>query len=245
MLLRTAPLLLWSIMVASVPAAAQTSPASSSLTIHSTPPGVSFRITGDQEVSGRAPATLDSWLPGRYHVEGFARGYGGWRRNILCDGMTSDTLWIALRPLSRVGAGARSLVMPGWGQFYDQHPARGWVFLTGALAAGAGLAVTEQRYRDRQDELEAAAAAIANAQTPAEWASGIALWERVAERVHSAHQARQAFLWAGAGVWGLSTIDALAFVPKPEPVERLGTGLGADRVGRETRFVMTLARVRF
>jgi hypothetical protein len=250
MILRTALLSMLTMPLAVASAAAWAN-GTSSLTLLSTPPGVAFRIRGDQEVSGRAPVTLEPWLPGRYRVTGSALGYEGWRRDLVFDGMTADTLWIALRRKNLVGAGSRALVLPAWGQFYDQHPRRGWMVLVGAIVAGAGIVVTEQRYRDRLEELDAANAAYGAAQTPAEAAAAIAAWDRIAKKVRAAHRPRQAFIWAGASVWGLGVVDAVAFVPRPERQELLGWDLEdssnamMDSGPGGARIAMTLARVRF
>src|SRR6266850_1272687 len=107
------------------PALAQISPTTGSLTIMSRPEGAWFRVAGDQAVVGRTPVTLDRGFVGRYHVSGGEIGYERWKRNITLDGVTDDTLWMALKTKSGVMAGVRSMILPGWGQFYDDHTDRG------------------------------------------------------------------------------------------------------------------------
>src|SRR5262249_24798692 len=114
----------------------------------------------------------------------------------------------------------------------------------GAIAAGAGLAVSEHRYRGRLDDLDEASAAIAAAQTQGDYLAGIDLWNRRDKKVQSAYLVRQGFVWARAGGWGLGLLDAVAFVPKPGAPAWLGGASQGPR-GRNTQLTMTLARVRF
>lgn len=220
---------------------------SNSLTLFSNPPGVSFRISGDQEIVGRTPITFSPWLPGRYRIEGSEAGYDRWRRSLVFDSASSDTIWITLRRKNVAMAGVRALAVPGWGQWYDEHPRRGLVFLAGAVAAGIGTAVANMRYQDRWDENRAAASAYMADPTPATAAA----WQRSADRVGDAQLVRAGFIWAGVGVWGLGLIDAVAFVPRPlRSGLRGGGGATGGTSGREPRgggadITMTLARVRF
>ena len=242
MMLRVA---LASLLVAVAPVAsvaAQNAAAPGSLTLFSRPAEVSFRITGDQEVSGRTPVTLSPWLPGRYRITGSERGYDRWSREVVFDGAASDTLWLTLRRKNALQAGGRALVLPGWGQLYNQHPKRGMVFLitTAAAATGAGLA--HMRYRDRVDDADAAHAAYLASPTPATGAA----WQDAVDRRGEAERVRAGFIWSTVGVWGLGVIDAIAFVPRPLPPNVAGGASGAlQGFPADMRVGVTFARVRF
>src|SRR5688572_7694376 len=97
-------------------ACAQDSAPTGSLTLVSRPSGVAVRITGDREITGRTPLTLEGGLVGRYHVRSIEPGYEPWRRSITLDGASDDTLWMKLRPKTALKASLRSAILPGWGQ---------------------------------------------------------------------------------------------------------------------------------
>lgn len=238
-------------LVTAAPALAQTTSSTGSLTLMSRPVGASFRIVGDQVVVGRTPVTLDRGFAGRYRVSGSEIGYERWSRSLVLDGVTADTLWMTLRQKGALRAGARSLILPGWGQRYDEHPARGMVFLIAEIAAGAGLGVAELRYRDRVDAFEAADAAYRAAQTPAGADAAFAARQSAADRAEDTYQLRQVLLGAAVTIWGLSVIEAAAFVPRPVGTILLGAGPGGSNDARRglpagrPRFAMILARMEF
>jgi hypothetical protein len=236
-------LLLLATFAASVLAQPASPPSTGSLTLMSRPAGASFRITGDQSVVGRTPMTLDRGLIGRYHVSAEDIGYERWKRSITLDGYSADTLWMTLKTKNAAMAGLRSLILPGWGQFYDDHPGRGMVFMVLGVAAGAGYVVTDARYRDRVDEFDAAVAADLVAGTP----ETAAARDRASTRAEDARDLRQDVLIAAGAIWGLSVIEAAISVPHPVGPVMLG-GLPAPRValgGTGVGYAWTVAQVRF
>ena len=241
---------LLSFLLAVVPAApvfAQATSPAGSLTLISRPAGASFRISGDQEVVGRTPVTLDPWVAGRYRIDGSEIGYDRWSRSLVFDGMAADTLWMTLKRKNAFKAGGRALLLPGWGQFYDQHPKRGLVFLITGITAVVGVGVAQLRFSNRVDDAEAAKAAYLAAQTPA----NANAWQSAANEAGDAYDLRQVLIKVGAGIWGLSVIDAVAFMPRPVRPILLGAGPGGSGAARRelpvdgTRITMTLARVGF
>lgn len=245
---------LLSLLVAVAPAApvvAQAPSPTGSLTLMSRPSGASFRIVGVQEVIGQTPVTLDPWLAGRYRIYGSEIGYDRWSRSLLFDGVSADTLWMTMRRKNPLKAGGRSLLLPGWGQFYDQHPSRGVMFLVAGITAVTGVAVAGLRYRDRVDDTEAAEAAYRAAQTPADAIAALAAWQGATNEAENAYELRQVLIKVGAAVWGLSVIDAVAFVPRPVRPILLGAGPGGSNAARRNlpadgpRIAMSFARVRF
>jgi hypothetical protein len=224
------------------PPAADVLPAGS-LTVMSRPHGASFRLTGDQSVVGRTPITLDRGLAGRYVVSGSEIGYERWKRTVTLDGFSADTLWMTLKEKSAAMAGMRSLIVPGWGQFYVDHPGRGALVMVGMAAAGVGWLVTDRRYDDRLGDLESANAALAAAVTPAEIADAQAARDAAAEDAEDARDLRQSVLIAGGVLWGLSVLDAVIGVPRPVGPVLLGARIAPARRG-DPGFTITFAQLR-
>jgi hypothetical protein len=251
MTVRVALLPLLLAFASAAPAFAQPAGPTGSVTLMSRPDGASFRIQGDVTVVGRTPMTLNRGLAGRYRVFGSEIGYSRWSRTMEFDGMSADTVWMTLHQKSGFMAGARSLILPGWGQFYDEHPVRGVMFLIGGLAAGAGVGVAELRYRHRVDDFNAAEAAYQAAQNQADANAAFAARERAGDRAEDAYQLRRVLMGAAAAVVGISVLEAAASVPRPLGTILLGAGPGGSNPsGRGLRtggpaVTMTLARVKF
>ena len=54
---------------------------------------------------------------------------------------------------TRMGALIRSMVMPGWGQFYSDRKLMGWSFLGGELALGALAYLSYSSYQTSYDDV--------------------------------------------------------------------------------------------
>jgi hypothetical protein len=211
------------LLASPVPAArAQQAAAPGSVTMLSRPAGVGFRLAGEEVVSGRTPMTLQRGLSGRYRVTGFERGFESWKRRITLDGGRADTVWMTLRPKSALLAGARSLLVPGWGQFYSDHPARGLVCMAAAVGAGVTLAVFADRYRQRVDEYDAADARYKSAGTLDALTATFAERQWASRRAEDAYDLRQIAFGAACGVWGVSLLDAAFSVEPGRAPVRLG-----------------------
>jgi hypothetical protein len=219
MMVRAALLSLLLAVGAVAPALAQDSGPTGSLTLMSRPAGASFRIEGDVTVVGRTPMTFDRGLSGRYHIVGYEIGYDRWSRTVMLDGVSADTVWFTLGQKNAFMAGARSLILPGWGQIYDEHPVRATLFMLSAVGAGVGVGIAQWRYRDRKDDYAAAVGTTNEA--------------HAAARLDHARQFRLIMLGALGGVVGVSVIDAAASVPRPVGTILLGqaAGSGQGRLG--------------
>lgn len=206
---------------------AQPSSPAGSLTIISRPPGVACRVSGDRIVVGRTPLTLESGLSGRLRVRAIEPGMERWERKVELDGVTQDTLWMTLTAKSALKASARSLVVPGWGQFYSERPAAGWVYLTTGLVVAGGALVTHLVYLHRVDQI------------PDTGSVEDRRWHT--NRAEDAYQVRQALSAAAAGIWAVNLLDAMVFFPNfRERQVQVGLdasgGGGSARVALEIRF---------
>jgi hypothetical protein len=191
------------------PAGAAIPSPTGTLTVLSRPPGASFQIRGAVEISGRTPLTLTPRVTGRYELRSTEPGYNTWRRVLNFDGVSPDSVWMTLTRKSLVGAGLRSALVPGWGQFYSSHPASGGAFLGAAVLAGAGFGLSRLRYEDRQNDVDDAIARLNASNTPATRA---ALQSAVTER-DDALRMRRITGGVLGGVWAVSFIETLARFP--------------------------------
>jgi len=193
----------------------------------SRPSGAQCRIRGDRVVRGPTPLTFQSTPPGRYEVQAVDPAFEGWQRKIQHDGVRNDTVWISLHPKTRTRAVLRSMGLPGWGQFYSQRPAAGWIYMTGAVVAFGGSIAYQVAYVNRQQEVE-------DAETLQEWEEAVA-------RVEDARKARNALQITAAAFWAVSVVDAAVFFPH---FERQGLSAGIvvqpDLSNRTVRIAATV-----
>src|SRR5206468_12071901 len=121
---------------------------------------------GDQVV-GRTQRSFGGGLAGRYRSVGYEIGYDRSSRTVMLDGVTADTVWFTLHQKSAFMASARSLILPGWGQAYDEHPVRATLFMIGAITASAGVGIAHWRVHDRADDYAAAVGTTGEARAAA------------------------------------------------------------------------------
>jgi hypothetical protein len=145
-----------------------------------------------------------------------AVGFERWQQQLFLEQDEVKVLSSILRKRSRSKALMRSLVVPSWGQFYNQRPARGTLILLGTLGAAGTFIYSQMQYssvdRDHQAAIESYNSATS---LPA---------LRQAERevnttfddLDSWHELRRIGAGALVTLWGYGLLDALiAGPPKP------------------------------
>jgi hypothetical protein len=128
---------------------------------------------------------------------------------------TPTRVSLGVKELSRYGCMWRSLIVPGAGQQYANHGGRGTFWITTALAAGAGVVISNYYVDRRQTDVDWAQSA-ADSAGPSE-ALPLAQKAEVARNdLQSAEDARRAFVAALTATWILNVIDA-ALMPLAPP----------------------------
>jgi hypothetical protein len=204
------------------PAGGQTPPTTSGvsptpptgiLRIRSEPPGAVVRLLGDHRWSGTTPWDLQRGIEGTYRIVARMDGYEDWRRTVeIARGETRD-LDIRLTPKAAWKAGLRSIIFPGWGQFYAEKHAKGTVFAVGTVALAGALLWTNEEYRDRTDDYRAARRVYMDATTLADLDRLRADSDRARARADRAYDRRQASLYAAAGLYAAAILDAVLLFP--------------------------------
>ena len=207
------PFVLAALLGLAPPARAAIPTPTGTLTVLSRPPGASFQIKGAVEISGRTPLTLAPRVTGRYELRSTEPGFNTWRRGLNFDGVSPDTVWMTLRRKSLAGAGLRSAVVPGWGQFYSSHPASGSAFLGAAALAGAGFGLSWLRYQDRQDGVEEARARLNASTTAAQVSAARAALQAAVNERDGALRLRRIAQGVVGGVYAISFIETLVRFP--------------------------------
>ncbi len=205
-------------LAAALPAGAAGRPGtySGSLFVQSTPAGGTVHLTGPLRAAGLAPFHAPDFPVGAYRVAVSRKGYYTRHSSVVLAAGDSVTISAALRPKSRVMGFARSVILPGWGQSFNERPGRALFYLTTEIAAaGAATYLATQynhsvtRYERIADSLQAAATVAEIERYNAKLADHEAAW-----RAHYDDAKTAAFV--AAGIWALAAVDALVFGPVRE-----------------------------
>lgn len=122
----------------------------------------------------------------------------------------------------------RSLIIPGWGQLYDDAPVEGWVLLLGAIGAGAYAGYTQYDHSTKVSDYNSIYGEYLNASTDADRALlGQSLADKYSE-VDRAAKRRDVAIGLVAGVYGLSLLDALIFHSRGSDIQVMAANRGLD-----------------
>ena len=189
---------------------------SGTLLVQSTPAGGTVRLSGTLRAVGQTPFYAPNFPVGSYHVAVSRKGYYTRHTDLVLVAGDSLTIQAPLRPKSRLMGGVRSLIIPGWGQSFDERPGRATVYLTSEIAAlGVATYLATQfnhsatRYNRIADSL-AAATTAANINTyNAKLAEHQVAWQKHYDNAKTA-------AYVAAGIWILSAVYAYVLGPVRE-----------------------------
>ena len=227
--------LVWVIMLISVPVLAQTD--AGNLTVISFPAGTAITLEGEYMLAGVTPVTFNQRLHGVYRLRAHREGYEGYQTKLVLSGNAPYQIDFEMVPKTRLKAGFRSLVLPGWGQFYTGQKVRGALYTSAAVLSLLSLLATDQDFRSRRDEYHRVLDRYSATRNIDDRRDMKPFLDDVQRRAYDAETAR--FVTAGivAFVWGFNVIDAVVFFPDrrysvggPTSIS-LDTGAGFDRLG--------------
>ncbi len=186
------------------------------LLVHSTPSGGSVRLEGTLEAAGLTPFYAPNFPVGTYHIAVSRKGYYTRHSSVVLAAGDSINVQATLNPKSRVMGFARSVIVPGWGQSFNERPGRAAFYFTSEVVA-AGVATylatqynhSKTRYERIADSLNAATTVSAIEAYTAKLADHKASWEKHYDNAKTA-------AYVAAGVWALAALDAFVFGPVRE-----------------------------
>lgn len=189
------------------------------LTVTSNPAGALVELKGVAELAGLAPVFFSQGIPGRYELRVSKTGYETYNTTVQMSNERVEQVDVRLEPKTRGKAAIRSLLWPGWGQFYSGQKTKGAVMTTLALAAGASVVLAEIDYQNKKDDFD-----VFNAMYQDSLRSGSSTnlpalrsqLDNVQTDAHDAESLRRAAVGGAIAVWGISFLDALFFSPSGE-----------------------------
>lgn len=222
---RATALLFFGLMVGASSALSQDDTAQVTLRITSTPPGVTVNLQGAYQMTTTTPADITQELIGTYRVKAEKFGYETWESYLTLTPNQPSSLKITLSPKTRVKASLRSLILPGWGQFYSGRKGWGYFFALGSLTLASGFVLADLHYSNQYDDFVDVRNEFDNAST---FEQKIALKQKMDDKQREAYDAqnlRNTALGIAVAFWAYNVVDNMVFFPSPESgvFERLST----------------------
>jgi hypothetical protein len=181
--------------------------------VRSTPSGAHAMLQGDVTVSGVTPARFRQLLIGDYQLTVRMYGYETYRTRVVLDPTKQIEVDVKLSPQTRFKAGLRSLVVPGWGQFYCGQTTRGAVYSGLTLGAGLALLFAETDYLDKRDAYRDLADDFDAAGSLAEQRDILPRLASAREKAYDAETVQRVTFGVLAGVWAFNVLDAVFMFP--------------------------------
>ncbi len=184
------------------------------VTITSVPGNCTVYLSGEIDLVTTTPATITEQLAGTFIVRAVRPGYEDWVSTVVFSPNTDRNLVIELSPKTRAKAALRSLIIPGWGQYYSGEKTRSFLWGLAALSTGVVAGVYESRYRDYKADWIDGKDRFDNAGTVAEKERLRAEVMRLQDRAYDAETDRRWAWGLVGGVWATNVLDALVFFPE-------------------------------
>ncbi|NIP42036.1 MAG: PEGA domain-containing protein [candidate division Zixibacteria bacterium] len=211
------------------------------LEVTSDPPGTTITLNGEFRLAGVTPTVFTQPLSGRYTLKASREGYESYETELHLTGGTPLSVNITLAPKTRFKAFIRSMVIPGWGQFYASEKGRGIFFGLAALGSGIVTLIAEEDFNDKKDTYEELLNEFNEERSIEVRKQMEPIINAAREDAYDAETFRNISFGILAGVWTYNIIDALIFFPDKKyesyaPRVSLNTGEDLSSVGLNLSF---------
>jgi hypothetical protein len=210
---RFCSLTLTTVCILAINAFGQEDSAKVTLRITSNPPGVTVNLEGPYQLTTTTPADVTQELIGSYKVKAEKFGYERWSSYITLTPNQPASLKITLTPKTRVKAALRSVILPGWGQFYSDRKGWGYFFTLGSVVMATGFVAADTYYGNKYDDFVDVRNQFNSATSIEEKTD---LKQKMDDRQRKAYDAqtlRNAVLGVGVAFWAYNVIDNIFFFP--------------------------------
>jgi len=211
------------------------------LEVTSDPSGTVINLEGEFKLAGVTPTVFDQPLTGPYELTASREGYETYHTKINLTGGTPLSINISLAPKTRFKAFIRSLVIPGWGQFYSGERTRGTLFGLSTLASGVTLLISEFDYQDKKDKYDEFLTEFRDERSIERKKQMEDMLDRFREDAYDSETTRNITLGVLAAVWVYNLFDAVIFFPDKKyesrvPELSLNTSRDMTRIGLALNF---------
>jgi hypothetical protein len=186
------------------------------ISLTTNPTGAVIYLYGEYNLVVSSPASLPSNLSGNYKLRVIRSGYEPWRGELTFIPGTTNDVNIKLVRKTRFRAGLRSLLVPGWGQYYSGNTLRGGMFTLGVIGSAVGLYFADKKYQDKRSLFDIAAQQYYDAGSIDARLRLKGVMDSAQRIAYKAETDRRAIFLVGVGLWTYNIIDALIFFPEGE-----------------------------
>lgn len=204
--------------------------------VDSAPPGAVVELIGQYVYRGVTPWKLDRGLSGTYEVHAYKAGYDEWEGYVLLSAARRDSVFIRLTRKTPLGAGLRSAIVPGWGQFHTGQKAKGTLFLAAEVGALAGVLWTNEKRDDAQSSYREARLEYLAADQVDEIETKYVAMITAFDELDRWHEKRRQWSYAAAAIWLANILDATLLFPSPAQ----GGGYSSLPPGEESGFFASI-----
>ncbi|MCD4690368.1 PEGA domain-containing protein [bacterium] len=190
--------------------------------ITSIPSGAIVELDGEHVLRGVTPWRLDRGLSGPFRIRAYKLGYQDWEGLVMLSSTRRDSVAVRLVRKTRLGAGWRSAVLPGWGQFHTEQNVKGAAFVAAEVAA-IGAVFWADAKRDNAEEIyEDARALYLEADEADEIELRYAEMLDAFDEYEDKHLLRRRLMYIAGIIYLANIADAVFLFPEP------GAGYFAD-----------------
>jgi hypothetical protein len=191
-------------------------PAAGAVTIESNPPGALVYLKGEYQFMGRTPFFLPYALFGKYRIQANRQGYNSVISEHNFTGESGSIVMLKLSPKTPFRAFSRSLLFPGWGQFYSGRRFTGAFFVGATAATFINFAIRENHYKDAQISYETALALFKRGGSFEEEQEAYSRLQSALRKLDETQNDRNTSLYILSGLWVLNMLESFLFFPKDE-----------------------------
>jgi hypothetical protein len=211
------------------------------LEVNSDPPGTTISLDGEFKLAGVTPTVFSQPLVGKYELKATREGYETYKTNLYLTGGTPLKVDIKLAPKTRFKAFLRSMVVPGWGQFYADDNTRGVLFSVATLASGVLTIIAEADFRDKRDTYDEVMARFDEERSIERKKAMEQEVNGARQKAYDAETFRNVSLGVLIGVYTYNVLDAMIFFPNKKydsyvPRVSIDTDDSFSKVGLTLKF---------
>ncbi len=183
------------------------------LEVTSDPAGTVINLEGEFKLAGVTPTVFSQPLNGPYELTASREGYETYRTKINITGGSPISINIQLAPKTRFKAFIRSMVIPGWGQFYGGEKTRGTLFSLATIGSGIAALINQLNYQDKRDAYDDFLAEYVDERSIERKMQMEDMLDLVRKEAYDAESSRNITLGVLAAVWVYNLFDAVIFFP--------------------------------
>jgi len=184
-----------------------------SVIVKTNPPGAMLYFEGENSFVGVTPLKLPASLKGAYKIMATKYGFEKSRMEYFFKGNEKGVMRLRLSPKTRFKAGVRSLVFPGWGQFYSERKTSGILLSLAQLGIGIFTVSSHLKYNEAYTNYKDALNDYENERNITLKFEKYDVVNDKYDKANHAFNKRNDWLYITGGLWLYNFLDSILFFP--------------------------------